>query len=98
MFRDVPEERIGARLFVTGKRQHIQVVRTAEMFAEKRDSTNARRRSFQSSLLFAERQQSDQQAVFARAEQARMFSTPQPFVPGRDPFPGEKRRRLGYLE
>src|SRR5437879_5842564 len=98
MFRDMLEERISAFLFVTGQRQHIQVVRSAELFAEKRDSTNARQRSFQPSLLFAQRQQSDQQTAFPRAEQARMLFTPQPFVPGRDPLPGEERRRVGFIE
>src|SRR5215510_4771904 len=59
VFRDVPEENIGAFLFVTRQRQHVQIIRTAELVAEKRDSANSRRRSFQPPLLFAQRQQSD---------------------------------------
>src|SRR6266545_137262 len=97
-FRDVPEENIGAFLFVTRQRQHVQIIRTAELVAEKRDSANSRRRSFQPPLLFPQRQQSDQQTSFPRAEQARMFPAPQPFVPGRDPLPGKERRRVGRIE
>src|SRR5262245_56037223 len=94
----MPAENFGAFYFGTWQRQHVQIIRTAELVAEKRDSTYARRRSFQPPLLFSQRQQSDQQTAFSRAEQARTFSAPQPFVPGRDPLPGKEWRRVGRIE